>query len=182
MKKTLIAGAASLALAAMPVLGVFAAGEPAEDPADIVDTLTVNVNGICSFTRTGGTGTYTQTMTANAIKNDFGSSTFTTECNNGKGYAVTAVFTSIAHTASEGTPITYDAAATLAAGAGKWQAYKSAPTPAGNINNNGVAHETSGPDAPTGTFTVDYKVATNAVQSMGTYTGTATYTLAQKTT
>ena len=39
MKKSIVAGAASLVLAAMPVVGVFAA-----DPDAVVDTLTVNVN------------------------------------------------------------------------------------------------------------------------------------------
>ena len=181
MKKLIIAGATSVALAAMPVMGVFADGDPAPDPADVQDTLTINVNGACTFTR-AGSGQYTQTMTANDIKNDFGSSTFTSECNNGKGYAVTADFTDIAHTGgtSEGASIVYDAAAALSAGAGKWQAYRSTGT-AGNISDGGIAYETFAPDAPTSSFTVEYKVATNVTQSMGTYTGTATYTLAQKT-
>ena len=59
MKKSLIAtGAASLALAAMPVVGVFATATPA---GDITDTLNVNIPAGCTIVNnnstTGGDGT-----------------------------------------------------------------------------------------------------------------------------
>lgn len=59
MKKSIIAaGAASLALAAMPVVGVLAAATPA---GDITDTLNVNIPAGCTITNsnstTGGDGT-----------------------------------------------------------------------------------------------------------------------------
>ena len=178
MKKTLIAGAgvAAFAMAALPFTGVFAT--QAEDPAEITDTLTVNVNGTCTFTRSNGTGAYTQTMAANALNSSFGTSTFTSGCNNGTGYAVTADFTDLEHETGDGTAIEYDDQ-TPVAGSGSWVAYSS--TDSTNIGNNGTAFETNAADPAGGSsFTVVYKVATHPVQAQGSYEGTATYTLAQK--
>jgi hypothetical protein len=57
MKKALIAGAASVALAAMPVVGAFAATSNS-----FTDTLNVTVNGGCTLEETGGTtGDYSHT-------------------------------------------------------------------------------------------------------------------------
>ena len=177
MKKIIIAGTASMVLAAAPFVGAFAT--QAEDPAEITDTLTVNVNGACNFQRTDGNGTYTQTMAANALNDSFGTSTFTSTCNNGAGYTVTADFEDLAHSTGDGTAIEYSTT-TPTAGSGTWTAYKSTAT-AGNITNNGTAIETNAADPAGGTsFTVVYKVATHAIQTQGSYTGTATYTLAQK--
>ena len=186
MKKTLIAGAASVVLAAMPVVGVFAA--QASDPQAVIDTLTVNVNGECTFARTNGTGTYTQTMAANALNDNFGSSTFTSHCNNGTGYKVTLTATDLAY--ANGANITYATGdATPTAGSGTWVAYRSAATggstvtsynTAGNIAAGGYAYETNAADgAVDSSFTVVYKVSTHSIQEQGSYVGTATYTLAQ---
>ena len=49
MKKALIAGAASVALAAMPMTGVFATGTVYGSP--IVDTLTMNLTEVCTLSR-----------------------------------------------------------------------------------------------------------------------------------
>lgn len=57
MKKTLIAGAASAVLAAMPVLGVFATSQT----QSITDTLTVNLPTACTFVRYGVAGAASQT-------------------------------------------------------------------------------------------------------------------------
>ena len=173
MKKSIVAGAASLVLAAMPVVGVFAA-----DPEGLVDTLTVTVNESCTFTRSTGNGQYTQNMTAGALKTDFGSSTFTSACNNGKGYDINAVFTSLAHKGNAGQAITYAAVAPTA-GSGTWTAsVSSSPIAA----SNGKLGEQSTQDPSGGrTYTVDYKVSLHSDQAQGTYTGTATYTLVQKT-
>lgn len=179
MKKTIIAGAgvAAFAMAALPFTGVFAS--QAEDPAEVIDTLTVNVNGTCTFSRTNGTGEYTETMAANAFNGTFGSSTFTSGCNNGTGYTVTADFKDLEHETHDGTAIEYSGE-TPSAGSGTWTAYKSTAT-AGNITNHGTAFETNSADPAGGSsFTVVYKVATHAVQAQGSYSGTATYTLAQK--
>ena len=177
MKKALVAGAASFVLAAMPVIGVFAVEG---DPAAVEDTLTVTVAGSCAFTRTTGTGQYTQAMQANQLKTDFGTSTFTAACNNGTGYTISAVFTSLDHSvdASHGQSITYSAT-TPTAGSGTWTAAVS-----GGDNlaaSNAVLANTNTQDPAAGsTYTVDYKVSTHSTQGAGTYQGTATYTLAQK--
>ena len=174
MKKSIVAGAASLVLAAMPVVGVFAA-----DPAALTDTLTVTVNESCTFTRTTGNGQYTQSMTAGALKTDFGSSTFTSACNNGKGYDIGAVFTSLSHTGNAGEAITYSAT-TPTAGSGTWTA---AIGGSSNIAaTSGVLGSQNTQDPAGGrTYTVVYKVSTHDDQAQGTYQGTATYTLVQKT-
>ena len=152
MKKSIVAGAASLVLAAMPVVGVFAA-----DPAALVDTLTVTVNESCTFTRTTGNGQYTQSMTAGALN---------------------AVFTSLAHKGNAGQAITYAAVAPTA-GSGTWTAsVSSSPIAA----SNGKLGEQSTQDPSGGrTYTVEYAVSLHDDQAQGTYEGTATYTLVQKT-
>ena len=172
MKKSIIAGAASLALAAMPVVGVFA-----ENPADVVDTLTVTVNESCTFEHKSGDGSYTHAMAANALNAEFGTSTFTSACNNGKGYTIGAVFTSLAHTGNAGEAIAYSAT-TPTAGSGTWTASVNSSNIAateGTIANTNTQDPAAG-----STYTVLYKVSLHDDQAQGTYTGTATYTLTQK--
>ena len=173
MKKSIVAGAASLVLAAMPVVGVFAA-----DPAAVEDTLTVNVNESCNFQRTTGNGNYTQTMSAGALNSSFGSSTFTAACNNGLGYDINAVFTSLSHTGNKGEAITYSVT-TPTAGSGTWTATVGSQ----NIAETGGKLASRATQDPAGgsTYTVNYTVSTHDDQAQGTYTGTATYTLVQKT-
>lgn len=173
MKKSIVAGAASLVLAAMPVVGVFAA-----DPAALTDTLTVTVNESCTFTRTTGNGQYTQSMTAGALKTDFGSSTFTSACNNGKGYDINAEFTSLSHKGNAGEAIAYSAT-TPTASSGTWTASVSSSNIAAT---GGKLGEQSTQDPAGGrTYTVNYTVSLHDDQAQGTYEGTATYTLVQKT-
>lgn len=94
MKKLAIVGA-SVALAAMPVIGVFAA-----DDIDVQDTIKVTVSPSCTF-RASGTGTLDGIYTATGANGDTvnpstsGDSgtnvhTFNVFCNNNKGYTVTA--------------------------------------------------------------------------------------------
>ena len=173
MKKQLIAGAASLALAAMPVVGAFAA-----DPAEVVDTLTVTVDESCTFDHDGTGGSYTKAMEPGALDSAFATSSFKAMCNNGAGYTVSAVFTSLAHLTNAGTAITYSAE-TPTAGSGTWTAQIE-----GGANiaaTNGVLMNTNQQDPVGGTTaTVIYKVSLNDDQAQGTYRGTATYTLTQK--
>ena len=174
MKKSIVAGAASLVLAAMPVVGVFAT-----DPAAVVDTLTVTVNESCNFEHdTGNNGSFTHAMAANALNANFGSSTFKAACNNGKGYDINAEFQSLAHTGNAGEAIAYSAT-TPTAGTGTW----TATVNSSNIAATGgkVASTSSQDPAGGSTYTVNYTVSTHDDQAQGTYTGTATYTLVQKT-
>ena len=173
MKKSIVAGAASLVLAAMPVVGVFAT-----NPAAVVDTLTVTVNESCTFEHgTGNSGSFTKSMAAGALDTAFGESVFTSACNNGLGYDINAVFTSLAHTAGNGAAIAYSAT-TPTAGSGTWTATVSGSNIAAS---GGKLMNTSAPDTSAGTSaTVTYKVSTQSDIAQGTYTGTATYTLTQK--
>ena len=174
MKKSIVAGAASLVLAAMPVIGVFAA-----NPAAVVDTLTVTVNESCTFEHdTGNSGSFTKSMAAGALDTAFGESVFKSACNNGLGYDINAVFTSLAHTAGNGTAIAYSAT-TPTAGSGTWTATVSGSniaTTQGKLGTKGTQDPASGTS-----YTVNYTVSTHDDQASGTYTGTATYTLVQKT-
>ena len=176
MKKLIIAGSASLALAAMPMVGVFAA-----DPAALTDTLKITVNESCTFERgTGGSATFEKTMAASAVDDAFGTNTFTSKCNNGLGYTVTGHFTDITEDDGLGTAITYGTTTPDSTHLGIWTAYKSTAT-AGNITNDSQILNTSAADPAGGTsFTVVYKVGLHDNQEQGNYTGTAQYTLAQK--
>ena len=172
MKKHVIAGAASLALAALPVFGAFAT-----DPAAVVDTLTVTVDEACTFDHDGSSGSYTKAMSAGQLDANFATSTFKAMCNNGKGYTVGAVFTSLTHTSNGGDPITYSAT-TPTAGSGTWTASVSGSNIAAT---NGTLLNTNEQDPSGGTSrTVTYKVSLHNDQAQGTYRGTATYTLTQK--
>ena len=174
MKKSIVAGAASLVLAAMPVVGVFAA-----NPAAVVDTLTVTVNESCTFEHaTGNSGSFTKSMAAGALDDNFGSSEFTVACNNGKGYTIGAVFTSLTDSGHPSVSAIAYSATTPTAGSGTWTA---------TVNSSNIAAtggsiaDTSTQDPAAGsTYTVNYTVSTHNDQAQGTYTGTATYTLTQK--
>lgn len=169
MKKTLTAGAASLLFAAMPIVGVFAA-----NPAAITDTLTVNVSLSCTFTRTTGTGNYTKTMTANQLDTAFGTSTFTSKCNNGSGYSITPTFTSLTFTGAA-QPITYSATAPTE-GSGTWTALLGSAT-TGLTSGTAFGAQTSQDPSAGRTYTITYQVGLKNNQAKGTYTGTAKYQL-----
>ena len=173
MKKTLIAGAASLALAVMPVVGAFAA-----DPAAVVDTLTVTVDEACTFDHDGTSGSYTKAIEPGELDTAFATSSFLSMCNNGKGYTVSAEFTALNHLSSAGDAITYSAT-TPTAGSGTWTAQIQGGS---NIAaTSGILINTDSQDPSGGTpVVVIYKVSLHDDQAQGTYRGTATYTLAQK--
>lgn len=170
MKKSLVAGAAAFAMAALPAVGVFAA-----DPAPIVDTLTVTVDEACTFERGDtGDGNYTKALELGQLDSAFASSNFVVICNNATGYKVNAAFTALA---GPGEAINYSQT-TPVAGSGTWTANNGATdnlaaTDAVLMENTGVT------SAAGDTATVNYKVSVRANQGKGTYRGTATYTLVQ---
>ena len=104
-------------------------------------------------------------------------STLKAACNNGKGYTIGAEFTSLAHTGNAGEAIAYSAT-TPTAGSGTW----TATVDSSNIAaTNGTIANTSTQDPAGGsTYTVNYTVSLHNDQAQGTYRGTATYTLTQK--
>lgn len=174
MKKSIVAGAASLVLAAMPVVGVFAV-----DPEAVVDTLTVTVNESCTFEHNGSeSGSFTHEMAAGALNASFGTSNFKAACNNGKGYTIGAVFTPLSHQGNAGEAIAYSAT-TPTAGSGTWTAQIG---DGANIaaTEGTLANTTTQDPAGGSTYTVNYKVSLHNDQAQGTYRGTATYTLTQK--
>lgn len=175
MKKSIIAGTASAVFALTPVFGVFATA----DPSSVTDTLKVTVDDTCSLTRSAGSASLTQSMTANQLKNDFGTSTITSVCNAGSGYKVTGTFIALAGPGSNSIPYQTTAPA---AGTSGWTAVlgNSSSTSfiisgtAGNVHSTNTADTSSGHDA-----VISYKVATADNIAAGTYTGTATYVLVQ---
>ncbi len=171
MKQAIIAGAASAVLAAMPIVGAFAA-------TTVYDTINVTVSDECTFNRVAGEGAYATTLLSNAQVDNFGSSTFTATCNfgqSGKDINVTAAFTDLTSGANS---IPYSATA-LTAGTAGWLATT------GELFGSSVAISNNGSlidvDAATAdqSATVYYSVATATSQAAGTYTGYATYTLAE---
>ena len=189
MKKIAIAGA-SVALAAMPIVGVFAA---ATDVTNVTDTLTVTIDSTCSFnaqqstTAPNATNTYSKTMLANAFDDSFGTTTLTVICNNAKGYSVGSVMNNLQGPAQSGgstyETITYSTTDLTAAGQGKYSAGYS------NVVGNNTAVTGQVPQSGTlmtsntmtpaagDTSTIIYKVSTTSNQAAGSYTGTAVYTL-----
>ncbi len=177
MKKAVIAGAASAVLAAMPIVGAFAA-------TSVYDTINVTVTDECTFNRTAGEGTYSTTMLSGALNENFGSSTFTATCNfedptqpgaTGADIQVTASFVSLMSGSNE---IPYSASA-LTAGTAGWNAAKGdRMADAVVMTNNDNLIDATGVFANQ-SATVWYSVATANNQAAGTYTGYATYTLAE---
>lgn len=197
MKKLAIAGA-SLALAAMPVVGVFAA-----DNTEVVDTVTVTVSPSCTF-RASGTGTLNGTYTATgangeavspSTSGDSGTNvhTFNVFCNNNKGYTVNATARDLTNIDSATPAITdvftYKADLSGLTTASGWHAQftgvTSGVTPVQlSDSNEGVSTGTiitranittaTAGDSWTATYTAKIGSETKA----GSYQGTITYDLA----
>lgn len=185
MKKTIIAGAASAVLAAMPVMGVFAA---VENPSNIVDYLNVTITESCAWTRTltngsgvtlSGDNTLGATMTAGQEIETFGTSTLNVKCNHSTGYAIKATMTGLKgqNSSSDDTANgdSIDYASTLAEG--KWTAtYNGTGITSGTpfVTTDGASDMVDGTN-----YVVTYGVHTKNNQKAGYYKGTVTYELTQ---
>ena len=188
MKKSILAaGAASVALAAMPIVGAMA--------VDFTDTIKVNIADTCEFTRDtttphpavaseswNPTGTTTDTLTAVTVplnkETEIARSKFHVVCNDVDGYQVT-VAASVLEKPATTTPVS--AVATMAYNnatsgtAGTWR-----------LTSDGVGQNIGTGDkviyenttTPGRDFTIAYYVQPAAAQAAGTYTGTAAYTFA----
>ena len=165
-------GVAALGFAAMPVAGVFAS-----DNVDLTDTVTVTIGDNCSFTK-ATSGDFTADMTVTDLE-EFGTnaSTYKVICNNSDGYTVTASFDGMTSNDTEDT-IPYSTS-NPAAGTSAWGAYiDSGSTP---VASSATVKQSSAATTSAGeTFVAKYKVSTDNIQEQGTYSGTATYTFAQK--
>ena len=198
MKKSIIAaGASAVALAAMPVVGVFAAstGGP------FTDTIDVTIDNACTFSRgatahvdgdgTPANGTWGTDSTADklsgnlaagGIDSNFGSSNFNVVCNNHGGWKVTAAATALTGltTTSENIPLGTPGADTAA-----WNYTSSSSdeniTGTGTFSTASQIVAQSAVTTPTAgrNFSVSYAVSVDHVLSAQTYEGTITYTFAQ---
>lgn len=202
MKKLAIA-ASSVALAAMPVVGVFAvAGD-----GTVVDNLSVTVQPSCSISGDGtesGTApalTYTKSVNFGNITNGTSDtadgSTMTVFCNDGSGWYVNAVGGNVTGTGqtavsnlngalNTSTPI---AAGTATTGtASSWAmkitkisgdvesdmtTFAAAPTSATKVAHSAKETSTTTSDQ----IKAEYQVYIGTAQEADTYTGSVTYTL-----
>ena len=200
MKKLAIV-ASSVALAAMPVVGVFAA-----DDLDVVDTIKVTVQPSCTF-RASGSSTLDATYTASGAngatvnpstgsENPTNVHTFNVFCNNNKGYTVSATAQDLANIDSASPAIedtfAYKASLSGLTTTGGWNAAiagvtsgvtaaqlpnSTAGTATGTIITRSNSTTATAGDAWTATYTAKIGSETKA----GNYQGTITYTLAATT-
>ena len=184
MKKALVAGAASLALAAVPVVGVFAA-------TTLTDTISVTVSDNCALSygstaHTNGDGTWnTSTHTLSATRTNgtvtynLGKTTMKAVCNNSLGYKV-AVKTLNNLTSGSNSIPAYAGTAYTASVSG-WSPIQapSSGTPTGTSTKYKQGDTVKTESAVTaGTeFSVYYGVGISSTQAAGTYSGTVVYEL-----
>ncbi len=182
MKKIAITGI-SVALAAVPVAGVFAA-----TGTTVTDTIEVTINSACTITTTNAANTYSATMTNGQLKSDLGSTQMTIACNDAAGWHVTAVGSgsdasnkTAMNASGSGTDIATGIA--TSGGTSNW-AMKVTGTGATGFTSF-AAVPSSATDVATGsgaaadaTLTTTYQVFISATQPAATYTGQVTYTLA----
>ena len=195
MKKLAIAGA-SVALAAMPVLGAFAAD------TSVTDTIQITVNDACTITEGSTTDgldnkdtTYADTV-ANGAETTFsgthsGNHTFHVSCNAASGWSFSATPSNLAgYTDSGKGTSNNDSINFVASGsyvstgaAGDWTATITAPSgitvtqPSTAGSANAVISETSN-QAANVEITSTYKAYVGTQTSAGYYEGTIAYTLA----
>ena len=187
MKKLAIAGA-SLALAAMPIVGVFAT-----DIKNVEDTITVTINPTCSFDTVGGASAsdtaYSATVAngAEAAFNLSGQHAFHVTCNNNDGYEVTATPTNLVGETVSTNNIPYTTSYAASGTAGMWTATVTSsdvaaagltsPIPGPSASSHVIVTE----DGPTdgSAFTVTYAAYVGTETPADTYEGTMTYVLAE---
>ena len=194
MKKSIIAaGATSLALAAMPIVGVF---------ADVTDTVQVTIQGSCSVGQTTSSTGTGKTMTESDAKNG---QTYTWEadgnnggtikvsCNDASGWNIKAAGsttgtnkTVMAPSNNANTPI---ATGTTFSGASSAWAFRVASSTTGVSIETTYANFAEVPATATkvasgsstiseGSINTGYKVYISPTQQADTYTGMVTYTVA----
>lgn len=179
MKKTILAAGASLALATMPAVGVFAA-----DITTMTDTLSLTMPTSCAWTSTtGNTVALSGTAFTAALKTS-STYTHTLKCNVYNGYSVTGTFTALTNSSSSSYTIPYSTTVATS-GSDTWSATitptvggtaQTAKQPASGTAGNIMTSSTVTPAAGD-SFTAVYKVGVSATKEAGTYSGTATYAM-----
>ncbi len=180
MKKLAIVGA-SAALAAMPVVGVFAATQ-----TSVVDTVQLTVTKTCAMDAAEAAKTVNLgSAIAGSEYAEKAGSVLTVTCNGTAGWEITATATSLIGGADT-TAIPFGAYPTTAES--KWSAKLTASggtvatgwdNYAGTQASNTVV--LSGNQVNAITVTPAYKARTSATQANGSYEGTITYTFTDKT-
>lgn len=195
--KKLLAGAGAVALAALPVAGVFATD------TDVTDTIQITVNSACTIDETTTTTdgldtkdtTYAATV-ANGAETTFsnvhsGNHAFHVSCNAPGGWSFSATPTNLAgYTASNKTASNNDSINFVASGsyqntgaAGDWTVTITAPSgitvtqPATAGSSNTIISET-GAQAANVEITAAYKAYVGTETAAGFYEGTIAYALA----
>lgn len=188
MKKAIIAGAASAVLAAMPVVGAFAAQQ-----ASVTDTVSLTVSSTCKMEASAATGSYN--LGTSTVAHEYPSVTgtpMTITCNDQAGWSITATANALT---AEGTDQTIPFGAYANDGESVWSA---AIATSGNDTTNAVIADTwddfsattansttiISADGVTGAkkgvsglvVTPSYKAYGSAHQAAGTYSGTIIYT------
>ena len=190
MKKSLIAaGAASLAVAAMPIVGAFAA-----EQASVTDTIQLTVSPTCKMeanaaAKTVNLGTSTVAHEYSAADG----SVMTITCNAQAGWTVTAAVTNLTATGTTQT-IPFGAyettgesvwSAQVALGGNDttnatvgtgWNDFTAAKTFSGDPSVSTVVSGNSNAAVSGLTITPSYKAYGAAHQAAGSYSGTITYT------
>ncbi len=198
MKKLVAAGAASLAFAAMPIVGAFAA---TSTPVTVTDTLEVKILTACTFGRWGvagaagqstnvtvdpvwtsttgasadpGTtdaGTYSATVRPGATV-ELGTSHFKGYCNSPSGFDVTVTTPSLENAAHD--TIAYSASTPSSTDG--WTLKKGANLFDNTASGAKFMHVTSATDASNPVEeTATYTVYTTATTNAGVYTGNVVY-------
>ena len=207
MKKSIIAAsAASLAVAAMPVVGVFADDSTINNNT-VVDTLTVTVAGACTL-EDSTTGVYTDDdrsfsgsiaagtvgwLNATSDSATPGDETFTVHCNAATGtwtVAVSASDNALKGSTYETNTNKIDPGTTFSGGTSAWAIKSNAAnlgeTSVSNPYSDYAAYSSgtflSAPASTASgvtkaTFNPSYKVYVSPDQLADTYTGTVTYTV-----
>ena len=200
MKKTLTIGAASVALAAMPIVGVFAG----QQTSTITDTLSATITTACTFLRYGAAGaagqtdvtagptwdgtttsaasdaathTYSATLKPTADV-ELGTSYFTGYCNAADGFNVTVVTPDLSTGGTAPKTIAFSGTAPNATSGQGWTLAKHDGTLFTNTGTDTVFMSAStSTDASTPiNESATYKVYTNSTTESGTYTGNVVYT------
>ncbi|MBQ3348586.1 hypothetical protein IJG90_03670 [Candidatus Saccharibacteria bacterium] len=188
MKKAIIAGAASAVLAAMPVVGVFAAQQ-----ATVTDTINLTVSKTCMMEASSATGSYN--LGTSTVAHEYAAVTgtpMTITCNAQAGWTITATANSLTASgtdqtipfgayATDGESVwsvslaksgNDTANATIATGFDNYSAASAAETVVVSANGN-----TGEKAAVSGLIiTPSYKAFGAAHQAAGTYSGTIVYT------
>ena len=180
MKKLAIAGASAI-VAALPVVGVFAASQ-----TSVVDTVQLTVTKTCAMDADAAAKTINLgSAVAGSEYTEKNGSVLTVTCNGTAGWEISATATSLAGGAGT-TAIPFGAYPNTAVS--KWSAKLTATggTVASGWDDYTAATASntvvvSGTQVNAITVTPSYKARTSATQENGSYEGTITYTFTDKT-